>query len=60
MTEERPGGMNNDPKQTEEMCDYCFMEIVVDEPGWGYLLDEYGKAYFHSECFQIAEGVELA
>ena len=52
--------MNNDPKQTEEMCDYCFLAIVLDEPGWGYLFDEYGKAYFHSECFQEQEGVEIS
>jgi hypothetical protein len=59
MTDGRLGGMNNDPKQTEEMCDYCFMPIDESWYDWGYFVDEYGEFYFHSECFQEANGEAL-
>jgi hypothetical protein len=40
-------------------CDYCFMEIEQKDPGWGWYYDEWGRVYFHSECFQEAEFVDL-
>ena len=40
-------------------CDYCFMEIAQDDYGWGYYYDEWGRVYFHSECFQIEEQVTM-
>jgi len=51
--------MLNDPKQTEEMCDYCSMSIDLDFYGWGYFVDEIGSVYYHNECFQEANGEDI-
>jgi len=40
-------------------CEYCFMAIDENWYDWGYFVDEYGDFYFHSECFQEANGEAL-
>ena len=51
--------MSNDPKQTEEMCDYCYMEIDTDFYGWGYFEDEFGTVFYHNECFQEVNDADV-
>lgn len=41
-------------------CNYCYHEIDPTEPGYMYLMLGIGRVYYHSECFEFAEGVPIA
>lgn len=46
----------------QALCFYCRLEILKDEPGWGWGDDmDQGRHFlFHCECLEICEGVIIA